>query len=270
MKKRIIYRKPIREQERFVISTTYKRTKHVRRSLELLQEMYVNRVRFQRLNERDAYDYAMACEEVAIDGVLNSSKNVVKCKMIPMRDEAFSLEQLRMKVYSAIIKGAKGIEYNSLCEGEIMNRFIQEMNYRITQYGRTLMALRNVGVYCSPDVIEMYPDFAKVARPLSESKVLAEQDLPERLAIGEFADREGNLYLFYLNLNYNDKKTRQVAIALKNNFRVYRVNPHDGKQMLTRESIDKQKIMIMPGDADLLRYQDVEEEACLIEYALKR
>ena len=90
------------------------------------------------------------------------------------------------------------------------------------------------------------------------------------MTIGEFTDSEGNLYLFYLNLNYEDKKTRQVAIALKNNFRVYRVNPHDGKQMLTRESIDTQKIMIMPGDADLLRYQNVEEEACLIEYALKR
>ena len=270
MKKRIIYRKPIREQERFVISTTYKRTKHVRRSLELLQEMYVNRVRFQRLNERDAYDYAMACEEVAIEGVLNSSKSVVKCKMIPMRDEVFSLEQLRMKVYSAIIKGVKGIEYNSICQGEIMNRFIQEMNYRITQYGRTLMALRNIGLYCSSDVIDMYPDFAKVARPLSESLVLADQDLPEKMAIGEFTDSEGNLYLFYLNLNYVDKKTRQVTIELKKNFRAYRVNPHDGKQMLTRDSIDTQKLMIMPGDADLLRYQNVKEEACLIEYALKR
>ena len=270
MKKKIIYRKPIREQERFVISTTYKRTRHIRRSLELLQEMYVNRVRFGRLSESDEYDYAMACVEVAIDGVFDSSKNKVKYKTIPMRDEAFSLEKLRMQVYSAIIKGAKGIEYNSLCEGWIMNRFIQEMNYRITQYGRTLMALRNVGVYCSSDVAEMYPDFAKVSRPLSESNVLVEQELPEKMAIGEFKDTEGNLYLFYLNLNYEAKKTRQVEIALKKNYRVYRVNPHDGKQMLTRESIDTQKIMIMPGDADLLRYQNVEEEACLIEYALKR
>ncbi|MBP3665176.1 MAG: hypothetical protein J6J03_08460, partial [Tyzzerella sp.] len=165
--------------------------------------------------------------------------------------------------------GAKGIEYQSICAGK-MNRYIQELNYRLTQYGRTLMALKSIGVYCAKDVIEKCPAFAKVAKPLSESKVLAEQELPEGLAIGEFVDREGNLYLMIQNTDHEDKSTQAFSFALKKDFRVYRVNPHNGKQMLSKDSINTQKILIMPGDADMLRYQDAEEEACFIEYALKK
>jgi hypothetical protein len=51
---------------------------------------------------------------------------------------------------------------------------------------------------------------------------------------------------------------------------IYRVNPHDGKQMLSKDAENVQKIMIMPGDADLLRYQDTEDDAYLIEYVLKK
>ena len=282
MKTKLIYRKPLGNQDRFIISTTYKRTKDARRSLEILKEMYVNLVNFNRINSKDAYASAIACEEVAIQGAFRDEelqqqfdfavvkKSVVsnsKCKTIAVSDK--SPEELRMNVYASILEGAKGIEYQSICDGK-MNRYIQELNYRLIQYGRTLMALRNTGVYCANDVLEKYPFLTKVAKPLSESKVLAEQELPEDLAIGEFEDKEGNLYLLILNTDHENKSTKSFSFALKKDFRVYRVNPHNGKQIISKNSINVQKILIMPGDADLMRYQDTDEEACLIEYALKK
>ena len=284
MKTKIIYRKPLGNQDRFIISTTYKRKKNVRRSLEILKDMYVNLVNFNRVSEQEATSYATACDEVAIHGAFKAEqliqkldfavdkKSVVatsKCKTIIVADNKFSPEHLRMNVYAAILQGAKGIEYQSICDGT-MNRYIQELNYRLTQYGRTLMALQNVGVFCAKDVVEKYPFFAKVAKPLSESKVLANQELPAGLAIGEFVDSEGNRYLLIQNTDREDKSTKAFSFALKKDFRVYRVNPHDGKQMVSKESINQQKILIMPGDADLMRYQDTEEEAHFIEYALKK
>jgi hypothetical protein len=284
MKIKIIFRKPLGNQDRFIISTTYKRTKDVRRTLETLKEMYVNLVNFNRISEQDATLYATACDEVAIHGAFKdealiekydyatSKKSIVavsKCKTIVVAGDKFLPEELRMNVYASILQGAKGIEYQSICDGR-MNRYIQELNYRLTQYGRTLMALKNVGVFCAKDVVEKYPFFAKVAKPLSESKVLADQELPAGLAIGEFVDSEGNLYLLIQNTDHEDKSTKAFSFALKKDFRVYRVNPHDGKQIFSKESANVQKILIMPGDADMLRYQDIEEEACFIEYALKK
>ena len=287
MKTKIIYRKPVGNQDRFIISTTYKKTKDVRRGLEALKGMYVNLVNCNRVSEKDAYEVATACEEVALKGTFkyatllekcrfavrkNDVVSATKCKSIPVYCENFSPEDLRLRVYAAILQGAKGIEYQSLCDDKdgSLYQYIKELNYRITQYGRTLMALKPVGVYCAKDVIEKYPDLEKVVKPLSESKVLAEQELPAGLMIGEFADATGEHYLMIQNMDAIDKSTKSYVFQLKNNFRVYRVNPHDGKQMISKESIDTQKILIMPGDADFMRYQNVEEEACFIEYALKK
>lgn len=287
MKTKIIYRKPVGKQDRFIISTTYKKTKDMRRSLEKLKGMYVNLVNCNRVSEKDTYELATACEEVAIEGVFKDStlterfrfavdrKDVVsvsKCKTVPVFVDEFSPENLRMRVYAAILQGAKGIEYQSLCDVKdgSLYQYIKELNYRITQYGRTLMALKPIAVFCAKDVLEKYPALEKVVKPLAESMVLAEQELPEGLMIGEFADAKDERYLMIENMDAEDKATKAYTFQLKKNFRVYRVNPHDGKQMISKESIDMQKILIMPGDADFLRYQDVEDEACFIEYALKK
>ncbi len=287
MKTKIVYRKPIGNQDHFVISTTYKRTQDVRRSLELLKDMYVNMVAFNRMDEKQAHFHAVACEEVGILGAFKYADVVqsydfaiagAKGKTLAIGEDVTSPEQLRMKVYASLLQGAKGIRYDSLFYNSIAKngnqgawyRYVQELNYRITQYGRTLMALKNTGVYCAADVLEKYPDFAKVAKPISESKILAEQELPPGLVIGEFKDTKGNGYLMIQNTDCEGSSTKAYTFQLKNNFRVYRVNPHDGKQMLSKESIDQQKILIVAGDADLLRYQNPEEEACFIEYALKK
>ena len=287
MKTKITYRKPIGKQVHFIISTTYKRTKNARRSLELLKSMYVNLVNFNRASEKETYELATACEEFAIEGAFKNQslieqmrfavdrKDVVstaKCKAITVSDAVLSPEELRMKVYAAILQGAKGIEYQSLLDDKewILYHYIKELNYRITQYGRTLMALKPMGIFCAKDVLACYPELENVARPISESEVLAEQELPDGLMIGEFKDAKGERYLMIQNMDIEDKSTKAYAFQLKKNFRVYRVSPHDGKQMLSKENINQQKILIMPGDADFLRYQNVEEEACFIEYALKK
>lgn len=292
MKKKIIYRKPCGKQDRFTISTTYLKTDNVRRSLELCKEMNLNMVNFDKVKENEAKVYACACDEIAIDGTFKQ-KEIVDCyeyavekaevvnraryKKIATKGQDFSPEMLRFEVYRAILGGAIGIEYQSVFGEGIMKdgtrgkmfRYIQDLNYRITQYGRTLMALKKVAVYCTKDVLENIPELAKNIRPISESHILAEQELPNGVVIGEFEDSKKNRYLMILNADYTGDM-KAFSFQLKNDFRVYRVNPHDGKQMISKEKNDVQKILVMPGDAELLRYQNVEEEACFIEYALKK
>ena len=251
MKKRIIYRKPWNNQDQFVIASTYKKTKHESRSKELCEELYINRV--------------SSCDEATL-------------ATIAVEDEALFPEKLRRKVYAALIQGAKGIEYNSVFDNGITKdsqrgslfRYLEELNYRITQYGRTLMALQPMGIYCAADVVNVYPELANKTKQIGKSKVLARQELPTGLVIGEFSDEEGNCYLMYQNMDCATKTAKAFQVGLKKAFRAYRVNPHTGQQMLVKDSIDVQKILIMPGDADILRYQDVKEEACLIEYALRK
>ena len=259
MIKKMIYRKPIGNQDRFLIDTVHMHTKNERRSHELLQDAYFNMAEYEEETREDIAELS-------------------RWQTIRVQDGEFSPEKLRMKVYRAIVQGSIGIEYASMYDGGItkdskkgpLYRYIQDMNYRITQIGRTMMALQNVGVFCSQDVIEKDVSYALVARPITESEILAEQELPEGLATGEFVDSERNRYLLIQNTNDKDNKAKSFSFKLKRDFRVYRVNPHDGKQMISKDCTDVQKILIMPGDADLLRYQNAEEEACLIEYALRK
>lgn len=233
MEKRIIYRSPRGKQDRFVIATAQVGTKHVQRGLELCEDLYLNQV---------------------------GEAEVAK---ISLKSKEISPEKLRAQVYGSILRGAVGVEYDAVCDKVIKKDcikgpwydYLKELNYRITQCGRTWMALRNIAVY--ENVVE-------------GSTILADQKLPEDCVVGEFEDQEGNRYLMYQNVNVTEKKAKSFSLELKNSFRIYRVNPHDGKQMISKESENVQKIMIMPGDADLLRYQDTKEEAYLIEYALKK
>ena len=240
MKKRIIYRSPRGKQDSFVIATAQVGTKNVQRRLELCEDLYLNQV-----GESGLLEERTSWGKVALQG-----KN-------------FSPEQMRAEVYGAILHGAVGVEYDEMCDRVIRKdckkgpwyEYLKELNYRITQCGRTLMALTCIAVY--EDVVE-------------GSRVLADQKLPEDCVVGEFEDQKGNQYLMYQNVNVTEKKAKSFSLELKKSFRIYRVNPHDGKQMISKECENVQKIMIMPGDADLLRYQDTKEEAYLIEYALKK
>ena len=278
MNKKIIYRKPLEHQDRFLISTTYVKTTNARRSLETCKEMYVNRLNASNASSKEMKNIATACVEVAMEGIFDEITGNADVSKIVVQKKDFSPEKLRMKVFSALLCGALGIEYDSIYDdGFVRNsgreplfHYIKDMNYRIEQYGRTLMALKNVGVYGAANVAEKYPELATSLRPITESQILAEQELPDGLVLGEFVDSEGNRYLMYQNVDCEDNRLKAFNVKLQKNFRSYRINPHNGKQVPQKGTSDVQKILIMPGDGDLLRYQDDEEEAFLIEYALKK
>ena len=241
MEKRIIYRSTRGKQDRFVIATAQVGTKNVQRGLELCEDLYLNQVGEAEHREEERSRWAE----------------------ISLKSKEISPEKLRAQVYGSILRGAVGVSYDAMCDKVIKKDcakgpwydYLKELNYRITQCGRTLMALTSIAFY--EDIVE-------------GSVILADQKLPEDCVVGEFEDQEGNRYLMYQNVNVTEKKAKSFSLELKKSFRIYRVNPHDGKQMISKECENVQKIMIMPGDADLLRYQDTKEEAYLIEYALKK
>ena len=145
MNKKIIYRKPLEQQDRFLISTTYVKTKNARRSLETCKEMHVNRLNASNASSKEMKNIATACVEVAMEGIFDETTVNADVSKIVVQKKDFSPEILRKKVFSAILCGALGIEYDSIYDdGFVRNsgreplfHYIKDMNYRIEQYGRT-------------------------------------------------------------------------------------------------------------------------------------
>ena len=255
-----------------------KKKKSLRRFLELCKEMHCNSVNFENTSATEEYDSAVACEEVALMGMFQN-KNLVKqfryatyredtmdkfkVERIPIEKDTTPTE-LRRKVFGALMKGKLGIEYYDTeyrcvdreCNRGSYFRYVQDMNYRIKELGRTLMALQSERV-CTRAVD-------------ASSHVLAEQSLPQGCSIGELVDREGNCYLMIQNQDYRDNDKKAFRLQLKKKFRVYRVNPHDGKQIMVKDDVDVFNVLVMPGDADLLRFQDAEDEPYFIEYIFQK
>ena len=273
-----IFREPIGNQDRFLIVMVNKKKKNLRRFLELCKEMHCNLVNFENTSATEEYDSAIACEEVALMGIFKKEKLVNQFRHAAHREEimesskveGISIEkevtptELRWKVFSALMRGKLGIEYSDIeyrcidkdCGRGSYFRYVQDMNYRIKELGRTLMALNSQRVY------NRAVD--------ASSQVLAEQSLPPECAIGEFVDSEGNSYLMIQNKDYTGKDKKAFQLKLNKAFRVYRVNPHNGKQILVKDSVEVFNVLAMPGDADLLRFQDAEEEAYFIEYIFRK
>lgn len=278
MNKQTICRKPLSGQDCFIIAAAYVKTINLRSSLENCREMYVNRLNAGNAGAEEAGRIAAACREVAMECVFENGTDAVHFPVLPAIDRTFSPEELRRAVFSAVLSGALGIEYAGILDDrtvwkndpEPVFHFIKDLNYRLTQYGRTLMALKREGMYCSRKTAERYPAFAPGGDALSKSRILAGEELPEGLVIGEFADNENNRYLMVQNVNCEEKNARSFVIKLAREFRIYRVTPHNGKQILVKDRMTEQSILVMPGDGDLMRYQPAEEEPFLIEYTLKK
>lgn len=278
MKEQTICRKPLNGQDQFIIATAYVKTKDLRRSLENCKDMYVNRLYVGRVGAQEAGRIAAACSETGMESVFDKERSCASIPVVSVSAKAFSPEEVRKNVYSAVLCGASGIEYDSILDERLVWKndpepvfhYIRDMNYRLTQYGRTLMALRHIGVYCSDETAKQSPLLSSRRGDIAQSALLARQELPEGLVVAEFADEENNRYLMYQNVDCGKKTARAFRIKLAGEFRAYRVNPHNGKQILVKSKMTEQAILIMPGDGDLLRYQPAEEEPFLIEYALKK
>ena len=278
MRTKNIYRRPVGNQDRFLIAMVNKNEMNKRRFVELCKEMHCNVINFENTSATEEYGSAVACEEVAVIGMFHDKKlidcftyamnreevmEVSNCETISI-DKDITPEELRMKVFRSLLNGKLGIEYDDIdnkcidcdcCKGTFF-RYVQDMNYRVSEIGRTLMALKNRAIHNSSFI--------------SDSKILAEQALPEGCAIGELVDREGNRYLMIQNEDYTDKEKKAFRLQLKKKFRVYRVNPHNGKQILVKDEVDIFNVLVMPGDADLLRFQDAEDEPYFIEYIFQK
>ena len=256
METKTIYRSPKGEIDRIRIAAKGSFKCDVRRGLELCKEMGIDYI---ELADETSLS---ACAETGVEGTVTEGKTVGAVVTLPMdvKDgyyEGSSLEKLRMQAFGVFMQGKVAITYNRLCPGAITKDgtpgplfyLLKEINHRITKLGRTLMAL------------------AKVAP--SKWKVLADEELPFGCAVTEFKDSEGNRYLLVQNTDYENKDKKAFCLKLQKQYRVYRVNPHTGQQILSKTT-DAYNVLVMPGDVDLLRFQDAEEDAYFLKYVLKK
>lgn len=190
--------------------------------------------------------------------------------------ENFAPEKVRMQVYLALLYGAVGLQYYNVYNGTITEEstkgplfdFVKELNYQANQLGKTLMALESVGVFHSPEVLAGNEQFENYRQSITKSKILAGDELPFRCSAGEFTDGEGNRYLLIQNRDFLE--SREFCLSLQKNFRIYVVSKEDGMQSVKEENTKEVTLTLEPGDGILLRFQDVSEEAYLIDYVLEK
>jgi len=183
-------------------------------------------------------------------------------------------EQVRMQQYQALLHGAVGLQNYNVRPGALnmdgtrgpLFYTTKELNHHTHQLGKTFMALTSRAVYHSPEVLKNNEAFEKYKDSLSSSFILAAGELPYRCSAGEFEDQEGNRYLFVQNRDY--RETRRFELKLKKDFRIYEVSKEDGMQQLKAHARDFISLVLAPGDAILMRFQDVEEKAFFIDYVL--
>ena len=188
----------------------------------------------------------------------------------------FTPERLTMQAYNVLLHGGKAIQLYNTVEGAMYNNGqkgplyfpMKEMNRRIYHWGKTLMALTSEHVFHSPELMAEWEVFDKYRESLSDSRILAEEELPFRCSVGELTDSEGNRYLMILNRDYQDERT--FKLNFKKAFRIYEVSDRDGMQAMKNRSATSLILQMAPGDAVFLRFQDVEEEAFLIDYVLQK
>ena len=275
-----VERKAAGIQERLMLSMAFRSAKGIRRRLELCRDMHCNAAEFEMIRAEDRRACAVACEETALPGLWQDNgfargfrytmnrRSVMETdrrETIPV-DRQTAPEELRKKIYRALLQGSIAITYkdrDGMCvrcngrEGPYYC-YVQEINYRVSELGRTLMALKSGAVY------------GMQSASASHSAVLADQMLPQGCVVGEFADESGVSYLMIQNDDTEGKEKKAFSLHLKKDFRVYRVNPHNGKQTLVRDRTSELCVLVMPGDGDLLRFQDAEDEAYLIEYIFQK
>ncbi len=201
----------------------------------------------------------------------------IQTQDMPMGERYFRFTPARMtmQAFNALLHGAKGIQYYCTVEGAIYRDGrkgplffqMQELNERIRQWGKTLMALTSTHVFHSSELLMNNENYNKFREPISNSKVLAEQELPFRCSVGEFTDEENHTYLMVLNRDYMDKK--RFKLNLKDAFRVYEVSGEDGTQSVTKKSTKSLDVELAAGDAVLLRLQEAKEEPYLVDYRLE-
>ena len=188
-------------------------------------------------------------------------------------------EQVRMQMFHGMLHGAVGLQNYNVRPGALNSDgtkgplffTTKELNRNAHNLGKTFMALTSVGVFHSPELLANSPHFPQYRQPISDSKILADQELPFRCSVGEFVDSQENRYLFIQNRDY--RVSQKFTLPLKQGFRVYEVSQEDGLQRLKFPKapfVENLTVTLAPGDATLMRFQDPAEEAFLIDYVLDK
>ena len=187
----------------------------------------------------------------------------------------FTFPMVRMNMYAAALYGAKALQQFT-CVGSTVTTegekdiFFEEqksIHREFRMLGNTLMALENVTVIHSEDLLPGCPHMEGLADSMEDS-LLLQGSLPARTSVGEFTDAYKNTYLMVLNRDYETEA--DVTLSLKNASRVYEVSRKTGKQQVMLENTDTIRMHLDKGDAAFFRIQPAEEEAFTLEYRLEK
>ena len=182
---------------------------------------------------------------------------------------------VRMNMYSAALYGAKGLQQFT-CVGSTVTTdgmpdiFFDEqkkIHREFKKLGNTLMALENVNVIHSDDLLPDCEHMKGLAETMADSRHLV-GTLPNRVSVGEFEDAYGNQYLMVLNRDYETDAA--ITLDLKDNSRIYAVSRITGLQEVIWDETKQINVTLAKGDAILYRIQPAAEEAFTIEYRLEK
>ena len=187
----------------------------------------------------------------------------------------FTFPMIRMNMYSAALYGAKGLQQFT-CVGSTVTTdgmpdiFFDEqkkIHREFKKLGNTLMALENVNVIHSDDLLPDCEHMKGLAETMADSRHLV-GTLPNRVSVGEFEDAYGNQYLMVLNRDYETDAA--ITLDLKDNSRIYAVSRITGLQEVIWDETKQINVTLAKGDAILYRIQPAAEEAFTIEYRLEK
>ena len=191
------------------------------------------------------------------------------------RYHRFTFPMVRMNMYSAVLYGAKGLQqfkalYSTVKQDGTPDVFFddqRQIHREFKMLGGTLMALENVNVIHSDDLLPGCEHMAGLAETMADSRHLV-GTLPNRVSIGEFEDAYGNQYLLVLNRDYETDAA--ITLDLKENCRIYEVSRITGKQNVIWDETRQINVSLAKGDAILYRIQPAAEEAFTVEYRLEK
>lgn len=187
----------------------------------------------------------------------------------------FTFPMVRMNMYSAVLYGAKALQQFT-CVGSTVTTdgqpdiFFEEqkqIHREFKMLGSTLMALENVNVIHSEDLLPGCEHMKGLAETMADSRHLT-GTLPKRTSVGEFEDAYGNQYLMVLNRDYDTDAA--ITLDLKNVSRIYEVSRVTGQQEVLWDETKQINVTLAKGDAILYRIQPASEEAYTIEYRLEK
>ncbi len=187
----------------------------------------------------------------------------------------FTFPVVRMNMYAAALYGAKGLQQFTALgatvathgEPDIFFEDQKKIHREFKKLGNTLMALENVNVIHSDDLLPDCEHIKGLSETMADSRHLTGK-LPKRVSVGEFEDAYGNQYLMILNRDYETDAS--ITLKLKNSSLIYEVSRITDKQNVVWDETKQINVTLEKGDAILYRIQPVSEEAFTIEYRLEK